>query len=106
MTDGYLLTFFTQLSRHHNGQPMARWIMQEASKIGIRGATMSTADEGFGHDGRYHSNDFFDMQDPPQKIFMAVTQQECEELLSLFKASGEKIFFTKTEISFGFTSDV
>ncbi len=105
MTKGFLITFFSQRSREYEDRPLARWIIDQAMQLGIRGATLSTAQEGFGHDGRYHSNGYFDMQDPPQRLTMAVTASECEALFALMKANELKVFFTKEEIEFGFTSE-
>ncbi|WP_316860263.1 DUF190 domain-containing protein [uncultured Cohaesibacter sp.] len=105
MTEGYLITFFTQRSREYDGKSLARWIMDEAMKVGVRGATLSTAQEGFGHDGRYHSNGYFDMQDPPQKLTMALSEEECEAMMALLEKNDLKVFYTKSEITFGFSSD-
>lgn len=48
---GYQLTFFTQQSRKHNCSPLGEWLLQEARKLGISGATLTVASQGFGHDG-------------------------------------------------------
>ena len=32
-------------------------------KIGARGATLTSGKEGFGHDGQYHSESIFDLED-------------------------------------------
>jgi PII-like signaling protein len=105
MTHGFLITFFTQRSREHDDRPLARWIIDQAMTLGIRGATLSTAQEGFGHDGRYHSNGYFDMQDPPQKLAMAVTAEEYSQLMAVLKANNLKVFHTKAEIEFGFSAE-
>ncbi|WP_319413257.1 DUF190 domain-containing protein [uncultured Cohaesibacter sp.] len=105
MTEGFLITFFTQRSREYEDRPLARWIIDQAMKLGIRGATLSTAQEGFGHDGRYHSDEYFDMQDPPQRLTMAVTEKEYGQLFALMKSHDLKVFYTKEEIEFGFTSE-
>jgi len=102
---GYFVIFFTQQSREHDGLPVATWIVKEARHLGVRGATLFSGSEGFGHDGRFHSNNFFDLEDPPVQVALALTQNECDKLMARFKKTGLRVFFTKSEIEFGFTSD-
>ncbi|MFO6133202.1 DUF190 domain-containing protein, partial [Pseudomonas aeruginosa] len=54
---GYQLTFITQQGRCHQGQPICDWLLQEARRLGVRGATALAASEGFGQSGRLHSMD-------------------------------------------------
>ena len=56
---GYQLTFFTQQDRKHDHMPLGEWLVQEARKLGIGGATLIVATEGFGHDRKLHSAHFF-----------------------------------------------
>lgn len=37
---GYQLTFFTQQERTHQQQPLARWRVEQARQLGLRGATL------------------------------------------------------------------
>ncbi|MFW5501513.1 MULTISPECIES: DUF190 domain-containing protein [unclassified Maridesulfovibrio] len=101
---GYLITFFTQKNREQDGMPLADWIVEEARKIGVRGATLFSGQEGFGHDGRFHSDNYFDFEDKPQLVTMALTQDECDCLLSCLQANQLRIFYTKSRVEFGFTS--
>ncbi|MFV0348303.1 MAG: DUF190 domain-containing protein [Halodesulfovibrio sp.] len=103
MTKGYLVTFFTQQSRVHAGMSLAEWIIGEAKKIGVRGATLFSGKEGFGHDGRFHSGNYFDLEDIPQQVTMALTVEECEQLMATLKSSGQRVFYTRSEAEFGFT---
>jgi PII-like signaling protein len=102
---GYFVTFFTQQSREHNGMPVASWIVEEARRLGVRGATLFSGSEGFGHDGRFHSDNFFDLEDPPVQVALALSKDECDNLMARFTETGLRVFFTKSEIEFGFTSD-
>ncbi len=49
---GYQLTFFTQQDRKHQGISLAQWLLEEARNIGISGATLIQASEGFGTTGK------------------------------------------------------
>ncbi|WDP90108.1 MAG: DUF190 domain-containing protein [Desulfobacter sp.] len=103
--EGYLVTFFTQQNREHQGVPLARWIVAEAKKLGVRGATLMSAKEGFGHDGRSHSGNYFDHEDPPLLVIMALTPEESSRLLSCLKKNKVRVFYTLSKIEFGFTSE-
>jgi len=103
--EGYLVTFFTQRSRKVDGVSIARLIVEEAKELGVRGATLFSGKEGFGHDGRFHSENYFDLEDAPMQVAMAVTEQECEHLMERIEKKQLRVFYTKSRIEFGFTSE-
>lgn len=102
---GYLVTFFTQETRTHSGVSLAEWILEQARQTGIQGATIISAKAGFGHDGRFHSEDYFDLEDRPQQVVMAISAPNCAALFARIRESGLHIFYTKAPIEFGFTDD-
>jgi len=55
---GFLVIFFTQQNRRHQGKMLGDWLVDLAKEMGLRGATLSTGIEGFGHTGRLHSSHF------------------------------------------------
>jgi PII-like signaling protein len=103
---GYIVTFFTQESRGlENGMPTAHWIVEKAKELGIRGATLSSSQEGFGHDGRYHSGSIFDLEDRPLQVVLVLTPDEFDLLLAIIKDKQVSVFYTKTPTEFGNTLD-
>jgi len=100
---GYYVTFFTQQSRTHGDVPVARWLIEEARKLGVRGATLFSGKEGFGHDGRFHSDSYFDLEDQPLQVGMALSPGECDALMRRIRDSRLRIFYTKSAVEFGFT---
>lgn len=98
------MTFYTQRSREYGGLPLANWIIEQAKDIGVRGATLLAAKEGFGHDGRFHSDNYFDQEDQPQQVTMALTEAECKSMLARIADNGLRVFYTKAEVELGFTS--
>lgn len=98
---GYQVTFFTQQDRMHGQEPLAQWIMDQAKKIGIRGATMTASTQGFGHDGRCHSMHFFDLSDQPVEITLALTEEETARLFACLKEAQVQVFYVKSQIEFG-----
>ncbi|OGR19219.1 MAG: hypothetical protein A2X81_09240 [Desulfobacterales bacterium GWB2_56_26] len=103
---GYQLTFFTQQDRKHHGLPLAQWLLEEARNIGISGATLIQAAEGFGHDRKIRSAHFFELTDQPQEVTMAVCEADAARLFARLKEEGINIFFVKSPIEFGMTGDL
>lgn len=99
--NGYLVTFFTQQDRHHRGTPVADWLVQLSRELSLRGATLTPAAEGVGHDRRLHSAHFFELADQPISVQMAVTNDECERLFERLKAEGVRLFYVKAPVEFG-----
>lgn len=103
--EGYLVTFFTQRNREYQGTSLARWIVEKAMKIGVRGATLTSGQEGFGHDGQFHSSNYFDYEDSPLQVTMALTHDECDRLMACLKKNEVRVFYTKIKATFGFTTE-
>jgi PII-like signaling protein len=103
--NGYQLRFFTQQDRKHAGLPLAQWLLEEARRQGVRGATLMTASEGFGKTGRIHYAHFFELADQPQEVTMAVSEEESERIFEVIRKSSVKLFYVKTPIEFGVTGE-
>lgn len=99
--NGYLVTFYTQQDRRHHGQPLGQWLVRLAGELGLRGATLSSASEGIGHDHRVHSARFFELADQPVSVVMAVTADECEQLFARLMAERVHLFYVKSPVEFG-----
>jgi len=102
---GYQLTFFTQQDRRHDNLSLAEWLIQETHKLGIAGATMIAATEGFGHDQKLHSARFFDLADQPIQIIMAISQEDVDRLFDKLREERINIFYIKAPIEFGMTGE-
>ncbi|MBN1377932.1 MAG: DUF190 domain-containing protein [Gammaproteobacteria bacterium] len=98
---GYQLSFFTNQDHRHHGKPVSEWLIEEARKLGIRGATLLNASEGYGQHRRIHSTHFFDLSDQPQEVVLAVTAEEADKLFEKINAEEIRVFYTKTKIEFG-----
>lgn len=102
---GYQLTFFTQQDRKHHHTSLAQWLIEEARSLGISGATLIPAAEGFGHGGKIRSAHFFELADQPIEVTMAVSEAEAERLFGRLKEEGINIFYVKSPIEFGMSGD-
>ncbi len=103
--NGFQLTFFTQQDRLHGTTPLGQWLLLEAKKLGLRGATLTAAGEGFGHDGKLHSAHFFELADQPIEVTMALSAADVQRLMDRLLQENIKVFYVKTPIEFGMTGD-
>jgi len=53
--EGQLLRLFIGESDRHGGQPLYEWIVREAARQGLAGATVLRGIEGFGASSRVHT---------------------------------------------------
>ena len=98
---GYMVVFFTQQNRRYQGKMLGEWIVDIAKEMGLRGATLCTGIEGFGHTGKLHSSHFFELADQPTEIRLAMTEEESELLFKRLDCEEISVFFTKTPIEMG-----
>jgi PII-like signaling protein len=102
---GYQLTFFTTHDRRHGGLPLGEWLLQEARKLGIGGATLLAASEGFGHDRKLHSAHFIELADQPVEVTMALGEADVERLFQRLRDERVRVFYVKAPIEFGVTGE-
>ncbi len=100
---GFQLSFFTEQNRKHAGKPLGEWLLQEARRLGVGGATLIAASEGFGHGGKLHTSHFFELADQPIEITMAVKAEDADRLFARLREESIEIFYVKTAIEFGTT---
>ncbi|MGF6693835.1 MULTISPECIES: DUF190 domain-containing protein [Pseudomonas] len=98
---GYQLTLYTQQNRRHQGKMLADWVVGLAMDMGLRGATLVSGIEGFGHTKHLHSQHFFEMADQPMLIVMALSDAECDALLRRLEEEGLTLFYVKVPAEFG-----
>jgi PII-like signaling protein len=99
--NGYQITFFTQQDRLIGKSPAGQWLIEEARRLGLRGATLSGAVEGLGHDGVIHAINLFDLSDQPVQVTVVVTEAEAEFFLEHLTQQQVKLFYVKVAAEFG-----
>ncbi len=99
--NGYQITFFTQQNRTHHHKSLAEWLMLAVRELGLRGATIVSASEGFGEHRRIHSAHFFELADQPQEIIVAASEEETDHLFAFLKKEGVHLFYVMTPVEYG-----
>jgi len=103
---GHQITFFTQQDRMQGQQPLAQWLVDEARRLGLRGATLNGAIEGLGHDGAIHTINMFDLSDQPVQVTLVVTHEEERRLFAHLLERRVSLFYVKVPAQFGTLGDV
>ena len=99
--NGYQITFFTHQDARHKGKQVAEWLVQLSKEMGLHGATLLAAGEGFGKGRRIHSAHFFELTDQPVEVMMAVTHAEADRLFERLRAEDVHLFYVKSPVEFG-----
>ena len=98
---GYQVSFLTVQGHRHDGKPVAEWLLQAAMDLGLQGATIIPASEGFGKHRRVHSAHFFELADQPVEVVMAVTEEESQRLFARLEKENVHLFYVKAPVEFG-----
>ena len=101
--DGYRLVFSTIRGRKHNNMQIHEWLIEKAKEIGIEGATVIEALEGYGRNKSLHSATFFELVDEPIEIIFLADEERCKKLFEMIKEENLSIFYSKSKTEFGFT---
>ena len=99
--NGFQLTFFTRQDHRHHHQPLANWLVEEARAMGISGATLISAREGFGHHRHLHRVRLMNLSDQPLEVVMAVTAEEADRLFAKLAQEKIRVFYSRTPVEFG-----
>lgn len=99
--EGHHLTFFIPQDQTHRGMPLADWLRQEAERLGIAGASLVRAGEGFGHAGRLFAARFCGPSGWDYELTMPVTVAELQDFLARLRKEGIRVFYTYAQVDFG-----
>lgn len=101
--NGYQVTFFTQQNRTHAGIPVVEWLLQEARRQNLEGATVLAAEEGMGRDRKIHSAHFFELADQPVEITLVLSEAHLQTLFACLQQEKLSLFYVKIPIEYGFS---
>jgi PII-like signaling protein len=102
---GYQLTLFTVRNRTHAGKPLGQWLLEEAQRLGVRGASLISVSEGYGKDARVHSARFFELGDQPVEVTMALSTEEVARFMARLAEEQINVAYTKVAVEYGTTGE-
>jgi PII-like signaling protein len=83
-SEGHLLRIFIGEDDHHEGLPLYEWIVREARRTGLAGATVLRGLEGFGAHSRLHTAKILRLSsDLPIVVEIVDTMEKIEKFLPI-----------------------
>ena len=100
--NGHFLRFYVHENQRHAQRLLWEWLLEVASKAGIRGGSAFRAMAGFGRHHVVHEDHFFELAGSlTVEVEFIVTDEEETRLLDLVRASGARIFYARIPAQFG-----
>jgi PII-like signaling protein len=101
VTKGSQLTLYAANQSHRKlHKTVVEWVLDEISKVGIHGATVTEVSEGVDAHGKYHAARFFELVDQPVAVMVAGADDQIDALLANLRAGGVHLFFTRSRVEF------
>lgn len=102
MTDGSFLRFYVHENQRHGRVLLWEWLLQQASKMGIRGGSAFRAMAGFGSHHVVHEEHFFELAGTlTVEVEFIVTDDEAQRLLDLLRQENVRAFYAHIPARFG-----
>lgn len=98
---GSQLTLFADNQSHRkNHMTVVEWILHEARKAGIEGATVIEAGESIDVHGKYHAARFVELVDQPVVVTVAAEDERVDALLDTLRHGGVPLFYTRCRVEY------
>jgi PII-like signaling protein len=101
---GAFLKFYVSESAKHHGKLLYEWLLEEAQRIGIPGASAFRAIAGYGRHARMHEEHFFELAgDLPVMVEFFADESTASEFLERLKQEKISIFYIRLPSQGGIT---
>ena len=102
---GSLVEFYTTHDRQYQGHALSAWLIEEARRFGVPGATLSVAGSGFGQGRHLHSAHFFELADEPVCVRIIAEEALATRFMQHLEQLGLALFFVRMPVQFGKLGD-
>ncbi len=100
--EGLFLRVYLHENQRCHGRLAWEWLLEQASKLGLRGGSVFRAMAGFGHHHLLHEDHFFELAGTLTVIMeFVVTESESGQLLELLRRDEIKAFYAIIPARFG-----
>ena len=100
--EGTFLRFYIHENQRHHGILVWEWLLEKASKMGIRGGSAFRAMAGFGRHHTLHEDHFFELAGSlTVEVEFIVTDEESRQLLDLIRNERIRVFYAHIPARFG-----
>jgi uncharacterized protein len=99
---GSFLRFYVHEGQRHQQRLAWEWLLEQASRLGIRGGSAFRAMAGFGRHHVMHESTFFELAGTlTVEVEFIVTEEEAQQLLEQVRAAGMRLFYARIPAQFG-----
>jgi uncharacterized protein len=103
---GQFLRIYVHENDRHDGRPTWEWLLEEASRLGVRGGSVFKAMAGFGRHHVLHESRFFELAGSlAVEVEFIATDDEARLLLELMRAAKVEAFYSLVAAQFGSVRD-
>lgn len=103
--EGTFLRFYVHENQRLHGVLVWEWLLEKASKMGIRGGSAFRAMAGFGRHHTLHEDHFFELAGTlTVEVEFIVTEEESRNLLALVREENVRLFYALIPARFGVIS--
>jgi uncharacterized protein len=100
--NGSFLRFYVHEGHRHRHHLVWEWLLEQASKLGIRGGSAFRALAGFGRHHMLHEQHFIELAgNVSVEIEFIVTDDEAQQLLALIQQEKIRLFYAHIPARFG-----
>lgn len=104
--NGVCLSLHMYEFQKHHGMVLYEWLLECAKKNGIEGGSVYRSIAGYGHHGKMHEEQFFELASnvPLQVIFIS-EKKKIDQFLGKLKAENIHLFYVLSEVNYGILSN-
>ena len=98
---GSQFTLYAANQSHRvNHMTVVDWLLDEAKRAGIVGATVIEIAEGVDAKGKYHAARFFELADQPVAVTLIADDASIDALLARLRDGCIRLFYTRAPIEY------
>jgi PII-like signaling protein len=101
-----MLRLFMEEDHKHAGRLLYEWLLETARDLGIAGGSAFRALAGYGHHGRIHENNFFELAGKvPVLVMFATSAEHADALLEKISQEDLHLFYIRSQAMTGMTGN-
>lgn len=102
---GQFCRFYVHEGDRHHSRPLWEWLLEQASRLGVRGGSAFKAMAGFGRHHVLHESRFFELAGSQAvEVEFIVTDDEAKQLIELLLREKVTVFYALVPARFGLLS--
>ncbi|RKT13750.1 PII-like signaling protein [Paraburkholderia sp. RAU2J] len=100
MTGSQLTIYATDQRQRIRHMSIVEWILDEARRVGIQGATVVEVAESVDAKGKYHAARFFELAEQSVAVTIIAADAYIDALLAKLDDGGVRLFYTRAPVEY------